>query len=234
MAKSQTTTARSPKATKGTPSTQKYLEIAEFRNDTVIMKDGTLRGILLVSSINFFLKSDDEQNGIIQAYTQLLNTFDFPLQIIIQSRRFDISKYLAKLEQIQEKQQNELLKLQIADYRQFVGELVQLGQIMDKKFYVVVPYDPVGDTKRGFFKQLGALFAASGEIMLKREMFLRRKHFLDQRVDNVMGAFAGMGLNAVRVDTQGLIEIFYTLYNPETAPQEKLVETAQLNLDLEA
>lgn len=229
--KQQTTTTRSPRATKGTPSTQKYLEIAEFRNDTVVMKDGTLRAIILVSSINFFLKSEDEQNGIIVAYTQLLNAFDFPLQIVVQSRRFDISKYLAKLEKIEEQQQNELLRLQVADYRQFVGELVQLGQIMDKKFYVVIPYDPVGDTKRGFFQQLSALFSASGEIMLKREQFLRRKHFLDQRVDNVTSAFAGMGLNALRVDTQGLIEVFYTLYNPETAPQEKLVETAQLNLD---
>lgn len=231
MARKTTTEAHSPKANKGTPSTQKYLEIAEFRNDSVIMKDGTLRAVVLVSSINFFLKSEDEQNGIVQAYMQLLNTFDFPLQIVVQSRRYDISKYLAKLESIEEKQQNDLLRLQIADYRQFVAELVQLGQIMDKKFYIVIPYDPVGDTKRGFFQQVSAVFSASSEIALKREQFLRRKHYLDQRVDNVSGALTGMGLNAVRVDTQALIELYYTLYNPETSPQEKLVDTAQLNLD---
>ena len=229
--KQQSAATRSPRATKGTPSTQKYLEIAEFKNDTVIMKDGTLRGVALVSSINFFLKSEDEQNGIIQAYTQLLNSFDFPLQIVVQSRKFDISKYLAKLEQIELSQTNDLLRIQIADYRQFVGELVQLGQIMDKKFYIVIPYNPVGDSGRGFFQRMSALFSATGEIALKHDQFLRRKHFLDLRIDSVMSALLGMGLNAARIDTEGLIELFYTLYNPETAPQERLVETAELNLE---
>ncbi len=195
------------------------------------MKDGTLRAVALVSSINFFLKSEDEQNGIIQAYTSLLNSFDFPLQILIQSRRFDISKYLARLEQIEQQQTNDLLRLQISDYRQFVGELVQLGQIMDKKFFAVIPYNPVGDNKRGFFQQISALFSASGEISLKTEQFVKRKHFLDLRVDSVLGSLVGMGLNAVRLDTQGLIELYYTLYNPETSPQEKLVATGDLNLE---
>lgn len=233
MAKKKKTTesVHSPKATKGTPSTQKYIEIAEFRNDSVIMKDGTLRSVLLVSSLNFFLKSEDEQQGVVQAYMQLLNTFDFPLQIIVQSRAFDISKYLARLEKIEQTQENDLLRIQIADYRSFVGELVQIGNIMDKRFYVVIPYDPVADTKRGFFKQIAALFSASAEINLKREQFLRRKHFLDQRADNVSSALVGMGLNAVRLDTQALIELYYNLYNPETAPQEKLVETEKLNLE---
>ncbi|MEK7619032.1 MAG: TraC family protein [Patescibacteria group bacterium] len=232
MAKKKTTAeAHAPKATKGTPSTQKYIEISEFRNDTVIMKDGTLRAVLLVSSLNFFLKSDDEQQGIVQAYMQLLNTFDFPLQVVVQSRAFDISKYLERLEKIEQTQENDLLRIQIADYRQFISELVQIGQIMDKRFYVVIPYDPVADTGRGFFKQLGALFSASAEISLKREQFLRRKHFLDQRADNVSGALTGMGLNAVRVDTQSLMEIFYNLYNPETSPQQKLAETDKLSLE---
>lgn len=229
MAKKKTTSeAHAPKATKGTPSTQKYIEISEFRNDTVIMKDGTLRAVLLVSSLNFFLKSEDEQQGIVQAYMQLLNTFDFPLQVVIQSRSFDISKYLERLEKIEQTQENDLLRIQIADYRTFISELVQIGQIMDKRFYVVIPYDPVADTSRGFFKQLGALFSASAEISLKREQFLRRKHFLDQRADNVSSALTGMGLNAVRVDTQSLMEVFYNLYNPETSPQQKLVETDKL------
>lgn len=231
MGKKKIVQEQTVKAGRGTPPTQRHLDVAEFRNDTVIMKDGTLRSVVLVSSINFFLKSDDEQNGIIQAYMQLLNAFDFPLQIVVQSRTFDISKYLEKLEKIERNQQNDLLRLQIADYRQFIAELVQLGQIMDKKFFIVIPYDPLSDTQHGFFKQMKALFSASAEINLKREQFLKRKHFLDQRVDNVISALTGMGLNAVRLDTQGLIELFYTIYNPETAPQEKMVDTKELLIE---
>ncbi len=123
------------RAGKGTPSTQKYLPMREIRNDTVIMRDGTLRAVLLVSSINFFLKSDDEQKGIIQGYMQFLNAFDFSMQIVIQSRKFDPSKYLLHLEKLEAAQTNDLLKIQMTDYRQFVTELVELGNIMDKKFF---------------------------------------------------------------------------------------------------
>lgn len=233
MAKKKSSHANppAPKAGPGTPSTVKYLQFAEVRNDTVIMKDGTLRAVLLVSSINFFLKSEDEQTAIIQAYMQLLNTFDFPIQIVIQSRKFDISKYLVRLGEKEKEQTNELLRLQIADYRQFVTELVELGDIMDKKFYVVVPYDPVSDTKRGFASQLKNLFVAAGEVQLKNEQFLKRKHFLDQRVANVMGGLVGMGLNAATLDTQSLIELLYAMYNPDTAPQEKMVETDTIQLE---
>lgn len=226
--KTQETAVR---AGKGTPSTQKYIPMREIRNDTVIMRDGTLRAILLVSSINFFLKSDDEQKGIIQGYTQFLNSFDFPLQIVIQSRKFDPSKYLLQLEKLEAAQTNDLLKLQMSDYRQFVGELVQMGNIMDKKFFLVVPYDALGDTKRGFFKKMTSLFSAPLDILLKQEQFLERKHTLDQRVDNIMSGLQSLSINAERLDTQSLIEVFYAIYNPDTAPQEKLVELAKLQVE---
>ena len=218
------------RASKGTPSTVKYLSIAEVRNDTIVMKDGSLRAVVLVSSINFFLKSEDEQEAIIQNYRQLLNTFDFPLQIVIQSRKYDISKYLEKLEKIEKTQTNDLLRLQIADYRQFVGELIEIGQIMDKRFLVVIPYDAVSDKHRGFFAQMKELFSAAGDIVLKNDQFLKRKHLLDLRVDNVSSGLLSMGLNAARLDTQGLIEAFYTIYNPDVSPQEKMVETGKLQL----
>ena len=100
-------------------STQSYLDIAEIRNDVVILKDGTLRAVVLVSSINFNLKSEDEQQAIIGSYTSFLNSFDYPLQIVIQSRRLKIDKYVAKLWEIEKTQQNELLRIQMADYRSF-------------------------------------------------------------------------------------------------------------------
>lgn len=222
-----------PKANHNTPSTQKHLEIAEIKNDTVILRDGTLRGVLLVSSVNFFLKSEDEQNATIQAYMQFLNTIDYPLQVLVQSRKYDISKYLKHLEQLESQQTNDLLKLQMTDYRQFVGELVQLGDIMDKKFYTVIPYDPTTDTRRGFFKQMYEVFFAAGELRLKNEQFLKRKHMLDQRIGNVMSGLVGMGLNTVRLDTQSLIELFYSTYNPETASNQRMAPITDLQLEEE-
>lgn len=234
MKKKKHVSEPNPKAGKGTPSTQKHLEIAEIKNDTAVLKDGTLRAVLLVSSINFFLKSDDEQNAIIQTYQQFLNSIDYPLQIVIQSRKYDISNYLARLQQLEAQQTNDLLKMQMADYRQFVGELVGLGDIMDKKFYVVVPYDPTTDTRRGFFRQLASLFTIASEIALRREAFLKRKHILDQRVDAVMSGLVSMSLNAARLDTQSLIELYYMTYNPETAAHQKMAEVEKLNVEEES
>ncbi len=225
------TNETNPRANADTPSTQKYLDIAEFRSDVIIMKDGTLRGVIMVSSMNFFLKSDDEQNAIIQGYRQFLNAIDFPMQILVQSRRFDISKYIARLDEMEKKQTNDLLKLQIADYRQFISELVEMGNIMDKKFFVIIPYDPLSDGKRGFFHQVKEVFSAAGEIRLKQDVFLRRKHVLDQRLSTISAGLRSMGLNVQDLDTQALIELFYVAYNPDTSPHQKVTDLEQLQIE---
>lgn len=231
MAQGKTKEARAPKATRSTPSTQRYLEIAEIKNDTVLLKDGSLRSVLLVASVNFFLKSEDEQNAIIQSYSQFLNSFDFQLQIIIQSRKFDISHYLTVLEKFEKQQTNELLRMQMADYRQFIIQLVELGQIMDKKFFVVIPYDPIKAGKKGFMSQVKSVFSAATDIRLKHEEFLKYKHFLDLRVNTVQSALTGMNLNAQILNTQALIELFYTMYNPDTSPQQKLGDVEKLRVE---
>ena len=117
----------------GVPS-QRFLDISEIREDVAVMKDGTLRAVLLVSSINFALKSMDEQNAIVQAYMQFLNAIDFPIQIVIQSRRMNIDTYLRRLSESERTQTNELLRRQIGDYRDYVRQLVELAEIMQKKF----------------------------------------------------------------------------------------------------
>jgi hypothetical protein len=121
---------------------QRYLDIAEIREDLVILKDGTLRAVLLVSSINFALKSMDEQNAIVQGYMQFLNGIDFPIQVVIQSRKMNIDNYLRQLRENEKTQQNDLLKGQIRDYTEFIQQLVKIGDIMQKRFYVVIPYNP--------------------------------------------------------------------------------------------
>ncbi len=209
-------------------STQQYLDIAEFRDDTVIMRDGTLRAVLLVASINFALKSEDEQNAIISAYVGFLNNIDFPLQIVIQSRELNIDNYLNLLRQKEKEQTNELLKMQTAEYLQYVSELISLGKIMNKKFYAVVSYNPLSDKQKGFFSKLAESLKPVSLIKMKEERFLKRKNELNRRVENITGGLASMGVNAVQLDTQSLIELFYNTYNPETSANQKLAETKEL------
>jgi len=213
------------------PSTQKYLNISEMRGDTIVLKDGTLRAVLLVSSVNFSLKSEEEQGASIGAYTQFLNGLDYPLQIIIQSRKLNLGAYLNDLDVRLKEQTNELLKSQMAEYIDFIKELVDLGDIMTKKFYVVVPYSPMGDKKRGFFARLSDVFSAGLVVRLKRERFEAYREQLFKRADNVMAALSSMGLRAVPLDTQSLIELLYNSYNPIESETQKLVEMNKLRVE---
>ena len=213
-----------------TASTQQYLDIAEFREDTVIMRDGTLRAVLLAASINFALKSEDEQNAIIAAYVGFLNNIDFPLQIVIQSRELNIDNYMNFLKQKEKEQTNELLKIQTAEYIEYVTELISLGKIMSKKFFVVVSYNPLSDKQKGFFPKLIDSLKPATLIKMKEEKFLKRKLELTRRVENIMGGLTSIGINSLPLDTQSLIELFYNTYNPETSANQKLVEVKELRL----
>ncbi len=213
------------------PPTQAYLPISEIKDGVVILKDGTLRVVLLVSSINFALKSEDEQNALISSYVGFLNSLDFPLQIVAQSRKLQVQPYLDKLVTIERTLTNELLKVQIADYRAFVKELVDIGQIMTKRFYVVVPYDPLSNKKKGFFSRFKEIFKPAAAIRIKEERFQERKYDLDSRVRQVAGGLEGMGLQAIQMNTQALIELYYTTYNPEIAFTEQLQPVDQLQVE---
>ncbi|PIS04973.1 MAG: hypothetical protein COT81_03670 [Candidatus Buchananbacteria bacterium CG10_big_fil_rev_8_21_14_0_10_42_9] len=206
------------------------MDIAEIRDNVVVMRDGTLRTVLLVSSINFALKSEDEQNAIISGYVTFLNAVDFPVQIVIQSRKLDIDGYLGRLEKSEKEQTNELLRMQIADYRQYVSELVELGDIMTKRFYLVIPYDPVSDKSKGFFKRFIELFRAPKSLKLNQKTFNRRKHELDQRVAHVSTNLQSMGLQTVVLDTQSLIELYYNTYNPDVSSRQKLSNLSEIDI----
>lgn len=219
------------KKTAGKPSTQTHLPIAEVRDGVVVLKDGTMRAVLLTSSINFALKSDDEQNALISSYVSFLNGLDFPLQIVVQSRRLQIQPYLDQLLELEKGQTNELLRLQIADYRAFVGELVEIGQIMTKRFYVVVPYDPISNRRKSFWARLKEVLKPAMTVRLKEERFFQRKRDLDLRVGQVSAGLQGMGLNVAALDTQALIELYYTSYNPEIAFAEQLGELEKLRVE---
>ncbi|MFA5945692.1 MAG: hypothetical protein WC802_02160 [Patescibacteria group bacterium] len=217
---------------KAGPPTQRYLDIAEIREDCVVLKDGTLRSVLLVSSINFALKSEDEQQATIQGYMQFLNGLDHPIQITIQSRRMNIDAYMGKLKAQEETIPNELLRGQIRDYMSFVKELVELGEIMQKRFFVIIPYDPAeGGKQHGFFQKLSAAISPAAIIKLNAKQFGERKEYLMQRVGNIAGGLQSMGLQAIMLDTQGLIELYYNSYNPDVSEVQKLAPIEKIQVE---
>jgi len=219
------------KANPTTPSTQSRLHIAEIKDDAIVLKDGTLRSVLLVSSINFALKSEDEQNAIISGYVQFLNLLDSPLQILVQSRKLDLDGYLKSITEAEKKQTNDLLKLQISEYKQYISELVEMGNIMTKRFYLVVPYDPASNGKLGFWKRMGEVLSPTSVIKLNQKQFLERRKGLFTLVDKILMGLSGMGIRATILDTQSLIELFYTTYNPVTSRSEKLTDINKLSFE---
>jgi len=213
------------------PTTKHHLFINEIREDSVVLKDGTLRAVLMVSSINFSLKNEDEQNAIISSYVSFLNGLDHPLQIVVQSRDLNIAPYLEKLRKIEQEQTNELLRIQTADYRSFVAEMVELGKITSKSFYIVVPYDPLSNKNKSFWARFKEVINPTSTVRLKDKRFQTRKHDLDLRVRQVEAGLRSIGLEVVRLDTQSLIELYYSTYNPDIALSEPMADLNELKVE---
>ncbi len=212
-------------------STQQYLNIAEIKDNTVVMKDGTLRAVLLVSSINFALKSEDEQNAVINSYVSFLNNLSFALQIVIQSRELDIDNYLEYLKEKEKEQLNKLLKVQTGDYIEYIKELTSIGKIMNKRFYVIVPYDPITDKHKSFFSLISEALKPATIIKLKDKIFKRYQEMLDRRIDSIVGGLESLGVAVVRLDTQSLIELYYKSYNPETSKNQVLADLDKIRVE---
>lgn len=214
------------------PSTIRYLDIAEIRDDTVVLKDGTLRAVVLVSSINFALKSEDEQEAIISAYVSFLNSLEHPIQVVIQSRKLNVDSYMAELVAKERAQTNDLLRAQISDYRVFIKDLVDLGEIMNKRFYIVVPFDPYTAKHKSFWTRLGEIFSPGVAIKLRDKQFRDRRAGLDLRLTRIIGGLQSMGLSAAPLNTQTLIELYYSAYNPISAETQKLADINKTQVDV--
>ena len=231
MGKSQEVQSKKLAKAKPGPPTQRYLDIAEIREGTVVLKDGTLRAVIMVASINFALKSQEEQQATVQAYMQFLNGLDYPIQVVIQSRKMNVEAYMDALKKREAEIDNDLLKAQIRDYKSFVNELVDLGEIMQKRFYVVVPYDPVTDKKRNFWSKLSDAIMPATIVKLNEKKFKTRRHDLMQRVSIIQGGLMSMGLKSQALDTQSLIELYYVVYNPDIYDAQRLVNLNELQVE---
>lgn len=227
----QATQSGAPKKKASKPASQTQLYISAVKQDTVILKDGTLRAVLQVSSINFALKSEDEQQAIIQGYIQFLNTIDFEMEIVIQSRKLDIRPYLEQLEVLYKDQTNELLKVQTQEYRQYIQELVTLSEIMEKRFYVVVPYSPFSKKRKNFWSRTQEVLFPTRVIKLADAKFARYRKELDRRVGLVAGGLGSIGLDISTLDTQSLIELYYQLYNPTRGSVREMPDLNKLRVD---
>lgn len=223
----------SPKITKAAPSspTQQYLDVAEVKEDVIVLKNGALRAVLDVSSINFDLKSTTEQEAIVTQYQNFLNSVDFPLQILITSRKLNISNYLDFLTKREKQQKTELMRVQIAEYKNFINQLVSLSNIMNKSFYIVVPFSPVESEEGGFFKNLSNMLNPQRGILEKRETFETYRTQLYQRIDHIIAGLGGIGLKIIPLKTKELIELLFNSYNPNIFDNIGYIETDKIELN---
>lgn len=211
-------------------STQSFLKLAEIRDNSIIMHDGTLRAILGVSSTNFDLKNETEQNAIIAGYQRFLNSIEFPVQIVMQSRRMNVNDYILKIKGIADKQTNELLRIQTNEYMDFISRLVENANIMNKNFYIIIPlYQSVLPSKAGFIANLFKR-TQTKKLAQKVENLENTKQQMDERVGSVTSELSGIGLQVVRLTTEQIIELFYNSYNFDVAPQIDASQLGEINL----
>ncbi len=209
-------------------TSQDFVKIREIRDGVIVTHDGGLRAILMASSINFALKSAENQQAIISQFQSFLNTLDFSVQIVVQSRRFNITPYLATLEERYKKQQNELLKIQTREYIGFVKKFNENTNIMNKSFFVVVPYSPaILEVKSGggggIFGGLSLKKSAGGSATAQGQNFDEHRAQLDQRISVVEQGLIRTGVRVAMLGTEELVELFYKLFNP--GETERAVQT---------
>lgn len=208
-------------------STQNSLEIAELREGMVIMRDGSFKAVIACKSINYDLMSSREREGVEYSYQSFLNSLTFPIQILVRSQRVDIEPYLNKLTDILRNQDNMLLSDLMEDYINFIDNLSQSANIMDKSFFIVIPYYPDGDISqvsdqaKGFF---GKIFGKGSSRVTKidRATWDKARDEMKKRVDSITGGLYQIGIKSVQLNTRELGELYYNFYNPDTAVYEPL------------
>jgi hypothetical protein len=193
--------------------TQSFVPIREVRDGIVVLKDGSMRAILMTSSVNFALKSEDEQKSIIYQFQNFLNSLNFDIQIFVQSRNLDIRPYVSLLQERLKVQTDDLMKVQVKEYIEFVRSFTEQANIMTKRFFIVIPYSPavIDIGKSGLFGKKKTVQQAAADN------FAESRTQLAQRIDVVLSGIARTGVRAVQLGTEEAIEVFYQLFNPGEA-----------------
>lgn len=209
-------------------TTQNSLLISEIRDGMVVMDDGSFRAVIACKSINFDLMSSREREGVEYSYQNFLNALYFPVQIFIRSQRVDIGPYIDRLVTIRRGQDNMLLNVLMDDYIQFIDVLSQEANIMDKSFFVIVPYYPTGDLSnvieqgKGFFSRILPSNGRKTVTRIDQATYVKAKDEIKNRVDSVLSGLFQIGVQCVQLNTKELGELYYNVYNPDTAVREPL------------
>jgi len=220
-------------------STQNMLQIAEIRDGIVIMNDGSFRSVVMVNSINFDLMSRAEQEAVEYNYQHFLNSLFFPIQIFIRSQKVDMTPYVDKLDRIRAEHDNMLLSLLMDDYVGYIENLAQQTNIMDKKFYIVIPFFPRVDVQKTFTQSKNFLTGFAGlfgkkeqHVVINEEELNKAKDELRNRVQTILDGLLQCNIQSLPLDTQELIELYYDTYNPDTATRQQLKDFGDMDTDI--
>lgn len=211
-------------------TTQDHLDILDIKDNLVILKNGTVCAVVETTAVNFDLLSEIEQDAIIAAFSMLLNSITFPMQIVIRSRKLDISKYVDKVKRVESKVEDNLLRFQAESYRKFVQEVIKKNDVLDKKFYVVVPSggSPIKEEGSGafdwFMKLIGTQNKRATNLNVTK-VLESGKVDLFPKIDHVMKEFNRIGIKTKQLNTQELVELYFDIYNPTDTQQGTRIRT---------
>lgn len=211
-------------------STLAFVEVGEIRDSVLVLREGQMRSIMAVSSANFALKSNQEQEGIINTFQGILNSIEFPFQILVQSRKLDLNPYLEKLKQLEDGQINDMLRVKMQEYIEYIKQMSQEVNIMDKNFYIIVGYEPIS-IKQGIFGRFMRSLNPTKFIKQKQEDFLNNKKVLMSRVEQLMGRMGSLDLKINLLSTEQLITLMYNSYNPDTTESIRLSDVSALEIE---
>lgn len=212
-------------------STLAFVEVAEIRDSVLVLREGQYRAIIGVSSANFALKSTQEQEIIIGSFQGVLNSIDFPIQILVQSRRLDLNPYIEKLQTLEDKQQNDLLRVKMQEYIEYIKQMSREVNIMDKNFYIIVGYEAV-TLKQGVFGRFLRSLNPTRVIKQKQEDFIKNRKLLMSRIEQVASRMGSLDLKTSLLNTEQLITLMYNSYNPDTSESIRLGEVANLDIEM--
>ena len=224
MADQQSTQNTNQKA-----STLGFLEVAEIRDSIIALREGQMRAVLAVSSTNFVLKNPQEQEQIIGAFQGFLNSLEFPIQILVQSRRVDLEPYIEQLRQMEDQQTNDLLRVKMQEYIEYINQILTQVNIMNKDFYVIVGYEPVS-LKEGLFGRFFRALNPTRIIKQKQEDFVKNRKILMSRVDQVASRLGGLDLRIDLLNTEHLIALLYNAYNPDVQENVRLRDVSSIDI----
>jgi type IV secretory pathway VirB4 component len=208
-------------------TTQDHLDILDIKDDYVVLKNGVVCSVLQTNAVNFDLLSEIEQDAIIAAFSMLLNSITFPIQIVIRSKKLDISKYIEKVQRVETKIQDPLLRHQAEAYRKFVQEVIKTNEVLDKKFYVVIPTKSSAPSQTGTSGPFDWIMRLMGTTNKRHNFDFEKvltaaKVEINPKVEHIIREFSRLGIKSKPMNTQELVELYFDIYNPTTSQGQRI------------